>query len=68
MNEKLTKGTVVRYKDGWMEVRAVFKNTVNLGPIFGSKTKFKGVPIGEVKPDYEDWMNAWNKSEAYQSM
>lgn len=68
MNETLTKGTVVRYKDGWMEVRAVFKNTVNLGPIFGSKTKIKGVPKNEVKPDYEAWHEAWIKSEKYISM
>jgi hypothetical protein len=68
MNDTLTKGTVVRYKDGWMEVRAVFKNTVNLGSIFGSKTKIKGVPKSDVKPDYEAWHEAWTKSETYASM
>ncbi len=68
MNDTLTKGTVVKYKDGWMEVRAIFKNTVNLGPIFYSRTTVKGVPIGEVKPDYDAWHKAWTKSETYQSM
>lgn len=68
MNDTLTKGTVVRYKDGWMSVRSVFKNTVNLGPIFGSKTTVKGVPKSEVKPDYENWLNVWTKSETYMSM
>ena len=68
MNGEMNKGTVVRYKDGWMEVRAVFKDTVNLGSIFGSKTKYKGVPKSEVKPDYEAWLNVWTKSETYQSM
>lgn len=68
MNDTLNKGTVVRYKDGWMEVRAVFKNTVNLGPIFHGKTTIKGVPKDEVKPDYENWLNVWTKSETYQSM
>jgi hypothetical protein len=68
MNEELTKGTVVRYKDGWMEVRAVFKNTVNLGPIFGSKTTVKGVPKSEVKPDHDTWYDAWSKSDTYMCM
>ena len=68
MNDTLTKGTVVLYKEGWMEVRAVFKNTVNLGRIFGSKTTVKGVPKSEVKPDYENWLNVWTKSETYMSM
>lgn len=73
MNE-ITKGTVVRYKnealgiDGWLEVKAKFKNTVNLGSIFGSKTRFKGIPIADVKPDYDAWYESWSKSEAYQSM
>jgi len=68
MNDTLTKGTVVRYKDGWMQVRAVFSKTVNLGSIFGSKTTIKGVPKSEVKPDYDAWSEAWSKSETYQSM
>jgi hypothetical protein len=68
INETLTKGTVVRYKDGWMEVRAVFKNTVNLGPIFHSRTTVKGVPISEVKPDYDAWHESWTKSETYMCM
>jgi hypothetical protein len=68
MNDTLTKGTVVRYKTGWMRVRAVFKNTVNLGSVFGSKTTIKGVPISEVKPDHDAWYANWQKSEAYQTM
>ncbi len=68
MNEELRKGSVVKYKDGWMEVRAVFNTTVNLGSIFGSKTRIKGVPISEVKPDYDAWYAEWSKSEAYMCM
>lgn len=68
MNDTLNKGTVVKYKSGWMEVRTVFKNTVNLGPIFHGKTTIKGVPINEVTPDYDAWHEAWTKSETYQSM
>ncbi len=68
MNEELTKGVVVRYKDGWMEVTAVFKNHVNLGSIFHGKTKIKGVPKDEVKPDHDAWYSEWAKSEAYQCM
>lgn len=68
MNEELKKGMVVRYKDGWMEVTAVFKNHVSLGPIFHGKTKIKGVPKGEVKPDHDAWYSEWAKSETYQCM
>jgi hypothetical protein len=68
MNEELTKGTVVSYTGGWYSVRAVFKNTVNLGPVFGSKTTIKGVPKSEVKPDHDAWYKAFSKSEFYASM
>ncbi len=68
MNDTLTKGTVVKYKTGWMEVRAVFKDHVNLGPIFYGKTTIKKVPINEVKPDREAWHDSWVKSETYMSM
>lgn len=30
----ITKGSVVKYKDGYVRVTAKFKNTVNLGGIF----------------------------------
>ncbi len=68
MNDILNKGSVVKYKTGWMEVRAVFKDTVNLGPIFGSKTTIKKVPKTEVKLDYDAWHEAWTKSESYRCM
>jgi hypothetical protein len=68
--KRLEKGTVVHYKDGWMEVRAVFagKRTVNLGPIFHSKTKIKGVSVDEVYSDKDTWYEAWSQSESYQCM
>jgi hypothetical protein len=68
MNPKFSKGTIVKYKTGWMQVRAVFKNTVNLGPIFGGKTTVKKVSQSEVYPDFDAWSSAWSKSESYQSM
>ena len=64
----LTKGSVVKYKDGWMEVTAVFKNHVNLGSIFIGKTRIKKVPLAEVTPDYDAWYASWSKSETYASM
>jgi len=70
----ITKGSIVRYKndatghDGWMEVRAVFKNTVNLGSIFQGRTTLKSIPIAQVTPDYDAWYATWQKSEAYQCM
>lgn len=62
------KGSVVRYKDGWMRVRAAFKDTVNLGSIFGSKTIHKSVPRSEVYEDEGEWYRHWQESETYQSM
>jgi hypothetical protein len=68
VNVNFSKGTIVKYKTGWMQVRAVFKNTVNLGPIFGSNTTAKKVSQSEVYPDHDNWQSAWSKSETYQSM
>ena len=67
MND-IKKGSIVRYKDGWSEVRAVFKNTVNLGAIHGNKTTHKSVPISEVQEDYQGWYDRWILSETYQCM
>lgn len=64
----IVKGSVVRYKDGWMEVTAKFKNHVNLGHIFYGRTKIKKVPLSEVTEDRDSWYEKWTKSEAYQSM
>lgn len=64
----IKKGSIVRYKDGWKQVRAVFKNTVNLGQIHGSKTTLKSVPINEVKEDYNGWYDLWSQSETYRCM
>lgn len=66
--EKLNKGTIVRYKDGWKEIRACFKDTVNLGPIFHSRTTLKKIPRSEVYPDHDAWYESWTKSETYQCM
>jgi hypothetical protein len=68
VNVIFSKGTIVKYKTGWMQVRAVFKETVNLGPIFGSKTTVKKVSQSEVYPDHDNWNAVWSKSETYQSM
>lgn len=68
MNKQLVVGDVVQYGKGWMRVRAVFKNTVNLGQIWGSKTTVKQVPHNQVKEDYQNWYNDWSKSEQYRCM
>jgi len=66
--KEIVKGSIVKYNDGWMRVRAIYKTTVNLGSIFGSKTTIKQVPIEQVKEDYDAWSKAWQQSETYQSM
>jgi hypothetical protein len=67
MND-IKKGSIVRYKDGWKQVRAVYKNTVNLGRIHGNKTTVKSVPINEVREDYQGWYDLWSQSETYRCM
>lgn len=64
----IVKGTVVHYKEGWMQVTAKFKNTVNLGHIFHGKTTIKQVPLSEVYEDHDAWYATWEKSETYQCM
>lgn len=66
--KELHKGSVVRYKDGWMEVTAKFKNHVNLGHIFYGKTRIKNVPLSEVTEDHDAWYENWTHSEQYQCM
>ena len=67
MND-IKKGSIVRYKDGWKQVRAVYKNTVNLGRIHGNKTTVKSVPLNEVREDYQGWYDLWSQSETYRCM
>ena len=68
MKNVILKGSVVKYKGGWMEVTACFKNHVNLGHIFHGKTTIKKVPLSEVVEDRDNWYAHWSKSETYQSM
>lgn len=65
---EIVKGTVVRYKDGWMEVTARFKNHVNLGHIFYGRTKIKKVPLSEVYADHDAWYAQWQQSDTYKCM
>jgi hypothetical protein len=64
----IEKGSVVKYKHGWMQVTACFKHHVNLGHIFHRKTVIKKVPLNEVFEDKDAWHAEWTKSESYQSM
>lgn len=68
MNNEVIKGDIVKYKDGWMRVMSVFKDTVNLTGVFGSKPTVKNVSKSEVTPDYDNWVKNWEKSETYKCM
>jgi hypothetical protein len=75
MNERpIVKGDVVRYKDGWQRVTAVFpgKGTCNIGPVWGGRGRFsgikKGIPFSEVYEDGDAQWAAFEKSETYQCM
>ncbi len=64
----IVKGSVVKYKDGYVRVTARFKDTVNLGGIFNDRIYHKRVPINEVREAYDEWYAQWQQSETYQSM
>jgi hypothetical protein len=66
--KEINKGTLVRYKNGYLRVTARFNKTVNLGGIFSSVTCAKGVPIEEVREAYDEWLITWQQSDAYRSM
>jgi len=66
--KEITKGSVVKYKDGYVRVTAKFKNTVNLGGIFNGKLYHKGIPLSEVVEAHDEWYEGWTKSESYQCM
>jgi hypothetical protein len=66
MND-IKKGSIVLYSGCWYRVRAAFKDTVNLGSVFGSKTLFK-VPRSTVEEDEDAWYKNWQQSETYKCM
>jgi hypothetical protein len=66
--QPIEKGSTVKYKDGYYRVTAKFRNTVNLGSIFGSTIYFRQVPISEVKEAGDEWFARWRESETYKSM
>ena len=72
-NIPIEKGSVVCCKQhGWKRVTAVFKDTVNVAPVFGGRGRFSGiiknVPKDEIFEDHDNWYENWTKSETYQCM
>jgi len=67
-NTELKKGMIVSYGKGHMRITACFKETVNLGGVWGSKTTVKKVPKSEVKEDSEAFYSNWRQSETYMCM
>jgi hypothetical protein len=64
----IIKGSVVKFGDGYYRVTARFKESVNLGAIFGGHIHHKKVPIADVEEAHDEWYALWQKSESYQSM
>ena len=65
----ITKSSIVKYKDGWYRVSALFSKTVNLCGIFNTdKIYYKGVSIDEVIEDEDNWYKNWQQSETYKCM
>jgi hypothetical protein len=68
VNGPIVKGSIVLYIGKWYRVKAAFKDTVNLGSVFGSKTTIKSVPRNQVIEDEADWYAKWQNSETYKCM
>jgi len=68
MNRPIIKGSIVHYNEGWQRVTARYKDSVNLGSIFGSRVNHKRVPLSEVYEDEDMWYKHWQQSETYQCM
>jgi len=64
----ISKGSIVKYKDGNYRVSACFSKTVNLSGVFSSHIHHKGIPLSEVVEDEEEWYKRWTQSESYKSM
>lgn len=65
---EIKSGMVVDYNGGYYRVRAAFKHTVNLGPVFGNGMSHKKVPIDQVREAYDEFYSYWSKSESYMCM
>jgi hypothetical protein len=64
----IEKGSVVKYADGYYRVTARFKETVNLGAIFGGHIHHKKVSVFKCEEAHDEWYEKWTQSETYQSM
>jgi hypothetical protein len=61
-------GNIVRFKQGWMSVSKVTKNTVNLRGIYGGRVTEKNVPIESVTEDSAGYYEYYRGTDAYASM
>jgi hypothetical protein len=69
--KEIRRGTVVRYKSGWVQVSAVSvgKRTVNLAYVWDiSKIYHKGVSVDEIFEDGDAQYEQFSKSETYMCM
>lgn len=66
--EQIKKESIVKYKDGYFRVSALFKHTVNLCGVFSSYIHHKKVPLSEVKEAHDEWYKLWQESETYKCM
>lgn len=72
MNKPIEKGSIVKYthagESGYYRVTAKFKETVNLGSIFGSQIYHRSVLLGDVTEAHDEWYEQWSQSETYKCM
>lgn len=67
-NKEITKGSVVRYQDGWQKVTAVANaklGLLNLGGTFSGRVNHQRVPVTDVYEDEAAWWKNYQQSETY---
>lgn len=70
---KIEKGSIVRYKNGFYRVSCTNKSaagvisSVNLKNVNGRTVQWFSVPFSEITEAYAEWEKAWHQSETYQS-
>ena len=60
--------SIVKFRDGYYEISALYKNTANLRTIFSQKIAHKKIPRRELIEAYDEWYEKWSQSESYQCM
>ena len=67
-NNPIVKNSTVKYKDGYVMVKSLFKTHATLCTMFSHRIIAKKVPLTELTEAYDEWYKLWTESESYKCM